>query len=92
MSKESSCCAPSSDCCNEETAANQNKTSDDVRSHVRESYAKVAEANNNNESSGIVSSCCGVSDDLCAYVALAAFPRVQEPTEVQLGWILLDTV
>jgi len=59
---EESCCKP--DCCSEETSAQQNKTSDDIRNQVRESYAKVAEANNNNEACGIESSCCGVSDDI----------------------------
>jgi len=64
MSKESSCCEPSSSCCSEETVSQQNKSSDDVRNHVRESYAKVAEASNNNDACGIESSCCGVSDDI----------------------------
>ena len=63
MPNESSCCEPSS-CCNEELPSQQNKTSDDIRNKVRESYAKVAEASNNNEACGIESSCCGVSDDL----------------------------
>jgi SAM-dependent methyltransferase len=62
MSDQSSCCEPS--CCSEEPASQQNKQSDDIRNKVRESYAKVAEANNNNESCGIESSCCGVSDDI----------------------------
>lgn len=62
MSKESSCCAPS--CCSEETTSKKNKASDDVRNQVRESYAKVAEANNANEACGVESSCCGVSDDI----------------------------
>ena len=62
MSEESSCCAP--DCCNEETTSQQNKSSDDIRNHVRESYAKVAEASNSNDACGIESSCCGVSDDI----------------------------
>ena len=64
MSKESSCCEPASSCCGEEDTSQQHKSSDDIRNQVRESYAKVAEANNNNEASGIESSCCGVSDDL----------------------------
>ncbi len=61
MSKESSCCEPTY--CNQEQTS-QNKQSDDIRNQVRESYSKVAEANNNNESCGIESSCCGVSDDI----------------------------
>lgn len=69
MSEESSCCAPSSSCCgsdsaSEEQAAQQHKQSDDIRNNVRESYAKVAEANNNQEACGVESSCCGVSDDI----------------------------
>lgn len=64
MSKESSCCEPASSCCGEDNASQQHKSSDDIRNQVRESYAKVAEANNNSEACGIESSCCGVSDDL----------------------------
>lgn len=62
MSKESSCCEPT--CCGEENTSQQNKESDDIRNQVRDSYSKVAEANNNNEACGIESSCCGVSDDI----------------------------
>lgn len=62
MPNESSCCEPS--CSNEETTSQQNKSSDDIRNQVRESYAKVAEASNSNEACGIESSCCGVSDDI----------------------------
>lgn len=62
MSNESSCCEPS--CCGEESTSQKNKTSDDIRNQVRDSYAKVAEASNNSESHGIESSCCGVSDDI----------------------------
>ncbi|MCK5724254.1 MAG: arsenite methyltransferase [Gammaproteobacteria bacterium] len=62
MSEESSCCEPG--CCNEEAVAEQHKQSDNIRNEVRKSYAKVAEASNNNESCGIESSCCGVSDDI----------------------------
>lgn len=64
MSKESSCCEPASSCCGEENTSQQHKSSDDIRNQVRESYAKVAEANNNSEACGIESSCCGVSDNL----------------------------
>ncbi|MDQ6952868.1 MAG: arsenite methyltransferase [Mariprofundaceae bacterium] len=39
------------------------KKSDDIRQHVRESYAEVAEASNSGECCGVESSCCGVSDD-----------------------------
>lgn len=62
MSEESSCCAPS--CCSEEQVSQTHKQSDDIRNKVRESYSKVAEADNNNESCGVESSCCGVSDDI----------------------------
>ncbi|MBL1352372.1 MAG: arsenite methyltransferase [Zetaproteobacteria bacterium] len=40
------------------------KQSDDIRQHVRESYAEVAEASNSGECCGVESSCCGVSDDI----------------------------
>ncbi len=36
---------------------------DQVRQHVRESYAEVAEASNDGSCCGEVASCCGVSDD-----------------------------
>ena len=62
MSEESSCCAPS--CCGDEQVSQTHKQSDDIRNKVRESYSKVAEADNNNESCGVESSCCGVSDDI----------------------------
>lgn len=39
------------------------KKHDEVRSHVRDSYAKVAEASNEGSCCGEASSCCGVSDD-----------------------------
>ncbi len=39
------------------------KNHDDIRQHVRDSYAEVAEANNNDDCCGVESSCCGVSDD-----------------------------
>ena len=38
------------------------KQHDDIRNNVRDSYAEVAEANNNGESCGVGSSCCGVPD------------------------------
>lgn len=40
-----------------------NKQADDVRNKVRDSYSKVAEANNDGDCCGVASSCCGVSDD-----------------------------
>jgi SAM-dependent methyltransferase len=43
-------------------ATNQ-KQADEIRQNVRESYAQVAEANNEGSSCGTDSSCCGVSDD-----------------------------
>ena len=36
---------------------------DNVRQHVRKSYAEVAEASNDGDCCGVESSCCGVSDD-----------------------------
>ncbi|VAX11682.1 Arsenite methyltransferase [hydrothermal vent metagenome] len=53
-----SCCG---DTASESSAASQN---DDIRNHVRDSYAQVAEASNSSESCGVESSCCGVSADL----------------------------
>jgi SAM-dependent methyltransferase len=42
------------------------KQADDIRQSVRDSYAKVAEANNAGECCGVESSCCGVSADINA--------------------------
>lgn len=39
------------------------KAHDDIRQHVRKSYAEVAEASNNGGCCGVEASCCGVSDD-----------------------------
>ncbi len=36
---------------------------DNIRNQVRDSYSKVAEADNQNGCCGVASSCCGVSDD-----------------------------
>ncbi len=41
----------------------QQQDMDEVRQHVRESYAKVAEASNDGTCCGEAASCCGVSDD-----------------------------
>ena len=62
MSEESTCCAPG--CCDEQSASQTHQESDVIRNSVRDTYAKVAEANNNSEACGIESSCCGVSDDI----------------------------
>ena len=54
----------STNCC---TPDNPDKSSvtnhDELRNHIRNSYAKVADASNTGDSCGVESSCCGVSDD-----------------------------
>lgn len=40
-----------------------NQQQDDIRNNVRDSYSKVAEADNGSDCCGVASSCCGVSDD-----------------------------
>ena len=72
-SSDSDCCAPT--CCTPDTAkakstdvdqaktAEAQKSADDVRQGIRESYEKVAQASNQGASTGVESSCCGVSDD-----------------------------
>lgn len=56
---EQDCCSPG--CC---SPGDVSPTSnDDLRNHIRDSYAKVAEASNSGDSCGVESSCCGVSDD-----------------------------
>lgn len=64
MTDQSSCCdtETTQNCC--DTSSKSQQKSDTIRNKVRESYTKVAEANNQNKSSGITSSCCGVSDDI----------------------------
>ncbi|MDQ6970775.1 MAG: arsenite methyltransferase [Mariprofundus sp.] len=42
---------------------NSSLNADQLRQHVRESYAEVAEASNAGDCCGEVASCCGVSDD-----------------------------
>jgi arsenite methyltransferase len=59
---EQNCC--SLGCCSDENASTPVHTEhDEVRNHIRNSYAKVAEASNNNDGCGVEASCCGVSDD-----------------------------
>ncbi len=57
-SAESCCCSAKP---SEQKEHNQH---DEIRNHVRDSYAQVAEASNRGEDCGIESSCCGVSADL----------------------------
>ena len=69
MSDKSTCCetekSDNSSCCvSENKESSSHQQSDAVRNQVRETYAKVAEASNANESCGIEASCCGVSDDI----------------------------
>jgi arsenite methyltransferase len=62
MSEKTSCCGP--DCCTPEASAKV--TLDGFDSHrqgVREAYAEVALASNEESACGVGSSCCGVSDD-----------------------------
>jgi len=60
-SSESGCCSASP---SEQKEENQHSLHDEIRNHVRDSYAQVAEASNNGEDCGVESSCCGVSADL----------------------------
>ncbi len=58
---DSNCCEPNSSCCPSEDA--NHAAQDAHRQSVRDAYGQVARAENNSESCGIESSCCGVSDD-----------------------------
>lgn len=40
-----------------------NQQADNIRNQVRDSYSKVAEANNDGDCCSVATSCCGVSDD-----------------------------
>jgi len=42
---------------------NEQAKQDEHRQHVREAYAKVAQADSSGQACGVESSCCGVSDD-----------------------------
>jgi arsenite methyltransferase len=59
MSEKEQCCTPS--CGVPEVTLVD--TSDAHRQGVREAYAQVAQANNENSACGVGASCCGVSDD-----------------------------
>ncbi|HEB56859.1 MAG TPA: arsenite methyltransferase [Gammaproteobacteria bacterium] len=56
-----SCCGDSP---SKQTGDSPQRQNDDIRNHVRDSYAQVAEASNNGEGCGVESSCCGVSAEL----------------------------
>jgi SAM-dependent methyltransferase len=60
MSEKESCCSP--DCCTPEV--NLVDLPDAHRQEVRDAYAQVAQASNENSACGVGSSCCGVSDDV----------------------------
>ena len=51
-------------CCTPDQEQNEQAAMDEHRQGVRETYAKVARANNTGDCCGIESSCCGVSDDV----------------------------
>jgi SAM-dependent methyltransferase len=60
---------PTAGCCNPDgpTPVNDDVSHSDadaIRNHVRDNYAKVAEASNAGDCCGVESSCCGVSEDL----------------------------
>ncbi len=59
MSKKEECCTPS--CCAPEVTLVD--APDAHRQGVRQAYAQVAQASNENGACGVGSSCCGVSDD-----------------------------
>ncbi|VAW52808.1 Arsenite methyltransferase [hydrothermal vent metagenome] len=40
-----------------------NQQEDKIRNNVRDAYSKVADADNEGDSCGVASSCCGISDD-----------------------------
>lgn len=62
MIEKTSCCQTGDDCCTPETP--QQERLDEHRQSVRKAYSAVAQANDEAAACGIVSSCCGVSDDL----------------------------
>ncbi|MCU7813048.1 MAG: arsenite methyltransferase [Candidatus Thiodiazotropha sp. (ex Notomyrtea botanica)] len=59
MSDKEKCCAP--DCCAPEVTLVDGP--DAHRQEVRQAYAEVAQANDENSACGVGASCCGVSDD-----------------------------
>jgi SAM-dependent methyltransferase len=59
MTEKDSCCSP--DCCTPEVK--RVDLPDVHRQGVRDAYAQVAQASNENNACGVGSSCCGVSDD-----------------------------
>lgn len=61
--REEQCCAPG--CCTPEPpeAAQVQANDDAVRQHVRDSYAKVAQASDAGSGCGVETGCCGVSED-----------------------------
>ena len=62
-------CDPTTGCCSTESpepvaSEVSHAEADAIRNHVRDNYAKVAEASNAGACCGVESSCCGVSEDL----------------------------
>ncbi len=61
MSKDKNCCAPN--CCTEDKKTELAVEQNALRENVREMYAKVATATDNNGCGGSSTSCCGTSED-----------------------------
>ena len=59
----SDCCPPDSGCCEPAAEKPQHSEHDQHRQNVRDTYAKVAQADNAGDCCGIEASCCGTSDD-----------------------------
>lgn len=59
----SDCCSNSSACCQPDDSKTHHADHDQHRQNVRDTYAKVAQANNSDEACGIGASCCGTTDD-----------------------------
>lgn len=53
----------SNNCCTPEVSDSNESSDDELRQQVRKVYGKVAQASDAGSSTGIASSCCGVSDD-----------------------------
>jgi arsenite methyltransferase len=63
---DSNCCPPTSTedkSADSASDAKSKQSADAIRQGIREDYEKVANASNAGESTGVESSCCGVSDD-----------------------------
>ena len=80
-------------CSTSDPKQNQHTEHDDHRQNVRDTYAKVAQADNADACCGVESSCCGVSDDVSINTLIStrlgySEDDIKEASRAFTGWTI----